>query len=96
MAKDVGNEDLVNSFSKYKSFAKAKVIFDKVNGKSKGFGFVSFLDSSCCAKALREMNGAYIGARPIKVKKSDWQERDLTTHNKKKKQVAKKKKMFGL
>ena len=64
--------------------------------KSKGFGFVSFLDSVCCARAIREMNGAYIGARPIKVKKSDWQDRDMNTKKSKQKSMEKKKKKFGL
>jgi RNA recognition motif-containing protein len=33
------------------------------NLKSKGYGFVSFLDAFEAAKALREMNGKYIGNR---------------------------------
>lgn len=35
---------LAAAFKKYTSFAKAKVIREKLNGKSKGYGFVSFLD----------------------------------------------------
>jgi hypothetical protein len=64
---------------KYKSFVKAKVVpyiiiicvcnfYLKVvrtgwNMKSKGYGFVSFMDPLEAAKALREMNGAHIGNR---------------------------------
>lgn len=43
--------------------------------KSKGFGFVSFLDSADFAKALKEMQGKYIGNRPCKLSKSTWDER---------------------
>lgn len=48
---------------------------DKRTSKSKGFGFVSFLDGNDFAKAMREMNGKYIGNRPCKLSKSTWDER---------------------
>lgn len=35
---------LANAFKQYSSFAMARVIRDKSSGKSKGYGFVSFLD----------------------------------------------------
>ena len=38
-----------------------------------GFGFVSFSDAAEGAKALREMDGKYIGNRPCKLRKSSWQ-----------------------
>lgn len=45
---DLGNEvtddNLAGAFRKYSSFAKAKIIREKWNKKSKGYGFVSFLD----------------------------------------------------
>lgn len=45
---DLGNEvtddNLAGAFRKYTSFAKAKIIREKWNKKSKGYGFVSFLD----------------------------------------------------
>jgi hypothetical protein len=34
------------AFAKYPTFQKAKIIKDKSSGKSKGFGFVSLLDSA--------------------------------------------------
>ncbi len=48
---------------------------DSRTHKSKGFGFVSFMDSADYAKALREMQGKYIGNRPAKLSKSTWDER---------------------
>jgi len=65
------------------------VLREKQTGKSRGYGFVSFLDPFEGLKALREMNGKYIGSRPVKLKKSDWKERDLKEVRKKEK--AKKK-----
>ena len=43
-----------------------------------GYGFVSFSDAVEGAKALREMNGKYIGNRPCKLRKSSWEERTPT------------------
>lgn len=86
---DLGNEcndnTLANAFKKYTSFAKAKVVREKRSGKSKGYGFASFLDPADCARALKEMDGKYVGNRPIKLRKSTWQERDITVARKKKK-----------
>lgn len=42
---------------RYKSFAMGRVIRDKFSRKSKGFGFVSFMDFKDAAAALREMHG---------------------------------------
>lgn len=53
----------------------AQIIRDKRTNKSKGFGIVSLLDGNDFAKALKEMNGKYIGNRPCKLSKSTWNER---------------------
>jgi len=77
---DLGNEVndlvLIQAFSKYPSILKAKIIRDKRSGKTKGYGFVSFGDPADFAKALKEMNGKYIGNRPCKLRKSRWKERE--------------------
>lgn len=92
---DLGNEVtddvLLKAFSHYSSVNKARVIRDKVTNKSKGFGFVSLSDPVEFLKALKDMNGVYVGNRPCKVKKSDWKKRDLNTKIKKngKEDVAK-------
>ena len=74
---EVSHEVLSNAFNKYKSFAKAKVVHDKKTGKSKGYGFVSFLDPKDFIVAFKEMNDKYIGSRPIKLRKS----RKIQTQN---------------
>ena len=73
--------DFRNVFFRYPSFAKAKVIRDKRNGKSRGFGFVSFLDPQDFLRALKEMNGKYVGNRPVKLKKSNWKSRTKAIKN---------------
>mmetsp|Transcript_8109 Transcript_8109/g.11930 ORF Transcript_8109/g.11930 Transcript_8109/m.11930 type:complete len:91 (-) Transcript_8109:176-448(-) len=63
--------------TRYPSFVMSRIIYDKSTGVSKGFGFVSVMDPKDCAKAIREMDQSWLGARPIKVKRSDWKERDV-------------------
>lgn len=74
--------------SKYPSFVMCRIVYDKITGLSKGYGFVSLMDPKDCARAIREMDQSWLGSRPIKVKRSDWKERDLKLvqkQNKKKK-----------
>merc|ERR1711964_103936 len=71
---DLGNEVtddlLANAFRKYKSFQKAKVIRDKRSGRTRGFGFASFADPADMIHALKEVNGKYVGNRPIRLRRS--------------------------
>lgn len=84
---DLGNECndemLYRAFSKYPSLVKVKVIRDKRSNKTKGYGFASFKDSADYVKAMREVNGRYIGNRPCKLRKSTWKDRQLSTVRKK-------------
>ena len=77
LGNEVSDQILANAFSKYQSLQKAKVIRDKNTGKSKGYGFVSLLDVNDYINAMREMNGKYVGNRPIKIKRSTWKDRSL-------------------
>jgi len=63
---------LANAFKKYASFVKARVIKDKKTLKSKGFGFVSLMSQDDFVKAMKEMQGKYVGNRPIRLKRSEW------------------------
>lgn len=40
----MNDEHLAGAFRKYATFTRARVIREKWNKKSKGYGFVSFLD----------------------------------------------------
>jgi RNA recognition motif-containing protein len=82
---DLGNEindkSLGDAFRQYASFAMARVVKDKRNDKSRGFGFVSFTSPEDYSHALKNLNGVYIGSRPVKLTKSSWQKR--AAHKKK-------------
>ncbi|XP_006648847.1 RNA-binding protein 42-like [Oryza brachyantha] len=75
LGNEVNDDVLTKAFSKYPSFNMARVIRDKWTGKTKGYGFVSFANASDLAAALKEMNGKYVGNRPIKLRKSTWKTR---------------------
>merc|ERR1711972_152228 len=81
MGGDLGNEVtddlLANAFRKYSSFQKAKVIRDKRTGKTKGYGFVSFSAPEDMVAALRDVNGRYVGNRPVRLKKSSWKDKSI-------------------
>lgn len=72
MGNEVNDEVLSNAFKKYPSFFRAKIVRDKKTLKSKGFGFVSLTSVDDYIRAMREMQGVYVGNRPITLKKSDW------------------------
>lgn len=66
------------------------------DGKTKGFGFVSFLDPMDCIKAIREQNGKYLGSRPMTIKRSDWKDRDIKEVKKKDNKKRKLQESLGL
>lgn len=86
LGNDVNDEVLTRTFNKYPSFQKARVIRDKRTGKSKGFGFISFREPADFIRAMKEMDGRYVGSRPIKLRKSTWKQRSLDVVKKKEKE----------
>ena len=97
LSQEVSSEQLSAAFaSQFQSFAMARVVRSKHDNKSKGYGFVSFLDPMDCARALREMNGKYCGARPMKITKSTWLDRDVKVAKKKETKKRKIEEALGL
>jgi len=70
LSNDVSDDVLTNAFNKYASFTKARVIRDRLSQKAK-YGFVAFSDPEDFLKAWKEMDGKYVGNRPVKLKKAD-------------------------
>lgn len=77
LAPTVSEQTLRKTFDPYPSFVKSKVIRDSRTHKSKGYGFLSFLDAKDYLKAFKEWNGKYVGDRPVKLRKSTWKERQI-------------------
>jgi len=63
----VTNDTLKEMFSGYGEVVEAVVISDRMSGRSKGFGFVTFADEAIAEKAASEMNGKDVEGRKIVV-----------------------------
>ena len=63
----VNEKELEDMFAKYGTVSSAKIIMDKYNGRSKGFGFVEMENQDEAKKAITELNGATVENRQITV-----------------------------
>jgi RNA recognition motif-containing protein len=63
----VRDEDLRGFFAEYGEVASAKVIMDKFTNRSRGFAFVEMPDQTAAEKAIKELDGATVDGRTIKV-----------------------------
>jgi RNA recognition motif-containing protein len=61
------DEDLRNLFEQYGSVTSAKIVKDKVSGRSKGFGFVEMPDDSEAQNALSSLYESEVLGRKIIV-----------------------------
>lgn len=63
----VNDADLSNLFEEYGNITSARVITDRMTGRSKGYGFVEMDDNEAGTKAIAELNGAEFDGRTISV-----------------------------
>lgn len=63
----VRNNELREEFSKFGDVEDAVVITDRQTRRSKGFGFVTFVNEEDAKKAISEMDGKDFMGRAIKV-----------------------------
>lgn len=64
---NVNDADLSVLFQEYGDVTSAKVVMDRMTGKSKGYGFVEMEDNESANKAISELNGAEYDDRTISV-----------------------------
>ncbi|KAJ4838681.1 Polyadenylate-binding protein rbp45 [Turnera subulata] len=68
LAADVTDYMLQETFrARFPSVKGAKVVIDRVTGRTKGYGFVRFGDESEQVRAITEMNGAFCSTRPMRI-----------------------------
>lgn len=68
LAADVTDYMLLETFrGRYPSIKGAKVVIDRLTGRTKGYGFVRFGDESEQVRAMNEMNGALCSTRPMRI-----------------------------
>ncbi|WVQ72046.1 hypothetical protein IAR50_001590 [Cryptococcus sp. DSM 104548] len=68
VSNDVNERTLDEAFDKYPSYCKCKVVRDRLSEKAK-YGFIAFKDPEDFLKAWKEMDGKYVGNRPIRLMK---------------------------
>ena len=64
---DLQDEDLKELFSPFGEVSSARIITDKVTGRSRGFGFVEMSDDAAAKKAISDLDGTTVSERQIKV-----------------------------
>ncbi len=64
------DEDLSNLFTQYGTVTSAKILKDKMNGRSKGFGFVEMEDAEAAKAAIAALNENEIQGRKLIVNES--------------------------
>ncbi|XP_074057505.1 polyadenylate-binding protein 1-like [Macrotis lagotis] len=62
---DIDDDRLMKEFATFGTITSAKVMM--ANGRSKGFGFVSFSSPKEASKAVTEMNGRLLSRKPLYV-----------------------------
>lgn len=64
------DDDLLNLFTEYGSVTSAKILKDKMNGRSKGFGFVEMEDDEAAKAAIAALNEVEVQGRKLIVNES--------------------------
>ena len=72
---NVEREELTKIFSPYGIVASVNIILDKLTNRSRGFAFVQMPSNDAAEKAMRELNGAMLDGRPIKLSEARRNER---------------------
>lgn len=68
LAADVTDYMLQEIFkAHYPSCKGAKVVIDRLTGRTKGYGFVKFADETEQLRAMNEMNGVICSSRPMRI-----------------------------
>ena len=70
LAYSTNDESLRSAFSVYGEVASARVVSDRMTGRSKGFGFVEMPDRAQAQAAIDALNGKELDGRTLRVNES--------------------------
>ncbi|KAL1925471.1 uncharacterized protein VTP21DRAFT_354 [Calcarisporiella thermophila] len=73
---DLTEEQLTEIFQEVGPVQSFRLVFDKMTGKPRGFGFCEYYDPETAASAVRNLNNYDVGGRQLRV---DYAEFDSTT-----------------
>jgi len=68
--KDVNELELEGIFAVNGEILSTKIIYDRADWSSKGFGFVEFEKKADALKAIEAMNGKELRGKPLEVKEA--------------------------
>lgn len=71
LSHEINEEDLRNAFSVFGEVVSTKIIKDRYDGRSKGFGFVEMPDRLEANKAIEGLNSKEFKGKFIKVNKAN-------------------------
>lgn len=74
LAFSVTDDELQQAFASFGTITSARVVMDKMSGRSKGFGFVEIEDDASADTAIQKMDGQTIGGRAVRVSEAKPQE----------------------
>ncbi len=74
LAFSVTDDELMQAFTSFGNVLSARVVMDRMTGRSKGFGFVELEEDGRADEAVDKMNGQTIGGRPVRVSEAKPQE----------------------
>eukprot|EP00771_Trimastix_marina_P002581 gnl/Trimastix_PCT/3720.p1 GENE.gnl/Trimastix_PCT/3720~~gnl/Trimastix_PCT/3720.p1 ORF type:complete len:213 (+),score=33.10 gnl/Trimastix_PCT/3720:72-710(+) len=66
----MNDSELRRAFARFGHIAEARIVYDRYSDRSRGFGFVTFESPDAAHDAIREMDGAYVQGRALKVELS--------------------------
>ena len=64
---DTTEEAVREAFQEFGEITEAKVITDRMTGRSRGFAFVEMASQEAATKAIQEMDGTQLDGRSIRV-----------------------------
>lgn len=68
---DANNDSVRQAFAACGDVTDVHVMSDRETGRSRGFAFVTMGSADEARKAIREMNGAMLDGRPLKVNEAE-------------------------
>lgn len=73
-------DQLQSLFEQFGEVSSVKIIYDKFEGRSKGFGFVEMDNDEEAQQAINALNETELDGRTIVVKKSEPRKSDYRSH----------------
>lgn len=67
LSPEITTETLRNAFTPFGEISDCRVVKDQATAKSKGYGFVSFVNKTEAQTAIDQMNGQWLGSRSIRT-----------------------------